>query len=336
MGEDADRAIGPTIALLLEVAEAVRHQAAAIGKGNIERLVAGLEEPQPQFRVLGDAPLGPAVHLHQGRAPDHGHGAMLDDGVALVARHHAEQEEAAVFGHAHGLEGVLVGIAIILGRLGDGHLRVLEGGHQIPQPQGMHHIIGVDNRHHLGGRVGLAQGIVEGTGLEARQGIDMEEAEAFPQLGAIGLHRLPDRRVLGVVIDHQDLEIGIVEGRQGVQGLFQQFRRLVVGRDMDGHQGQIAIAHQVPGEGPPPLAQPNRLGPFVGLGHDEQDDPQTAHQEQEAGDGGTDRHVLARVVIDDPDHGRGQAIDDQGQKALALVGQAVNYPDRGRPAAGRP
>ena len=46
--------------------------------------------------------------------------------------------------------------------------------------QGMHHIVSVDNRHHLGGRVGLTQGIVQGTGLETRQGIDVEEAEAFP------------------------------------------------------------------------------------------------------------------------------------------------------------
>ena len=65
----------------------------------------------------------------------------------------------------------------------------------------------------------------------------MEEAEALAQLGAIGLHRLPNRRVLGVVINHQDFEMGIVEGRQGVESLFQQFRRLVVGRDMDGYQG---------------------------------------------------------------------------------------------------
>ena len=35
---------------------------------------------------------------------------------------------------------------------------------------------------------------------------------------------------------------------------------------------------------------------------------------------------MARVVIDDPDHGRGQTVDDQGQKALALVGHAGTIP----------
>ncbi|MBF0157055.1 MAG: ATP-binding cassette domain-containing protein, partial [Magnetococcales bacterium] len=35
--------------------------------------------------LLGDAPFGPPPDLFQGRAPDHGHGPMLNDGVAFVA-----------------------------------------------------------------------------------------------------------------------------------------------------------------------------------------------------------------------------------------------------------
>jgi hypothetical protein len=75
-------------------------------------------------------------------------------------------------------------------------------------------IVRVDDGDHLGPRVGLAQREVERAGLEARERVDVEEAEALAEAGAVRLDRLPDRRVLGVVVDHQDLEARIVQRRQ--------------------------------------------------------------------------------------------------------------------------
>src|SRR5690606_41607357 len=56
---------------------------------------APLKHPQAQLGVLGDAPVGPA-DLVQHAAAGHGHGAVLDDGVAFVAGDHADVEEALV------------------------------------------------------------------------------------------------------------------------------------------------------------------------------------------------------------------------------------------------
>src|SRR5207302_10697843 len=101
--EDMHGAVGPAEALLPELAEGVGHQAAAVARGYEGGIEAGLEDAQAEPRIHGDAPLGPAATADQLRAPHHGHGAVLDDGVALVARDHADVEEAAVLGVAHGL-----------------------------------------------------------------------------------------------------------------------------------------------------------------------------------------------------------------------------------------
>jgi hypothetical protein len=55
---------------------------------------------------------------------------VLDDGVAFVAGDHADIEKTAVFGVAHGLEEVLVVVAVVLGRLDDCHLRPQKLRHQ--------------------------------------------------------------------------------------------------------------------------------------------------------------------------------------------------------------
>src|SRR5690606_21890084 len=81
---DLDGAVGPAEALLLVVDEGVRHQAAAEALVGVGRRVALLEHAQAQLGVFADGPVGPFQLVHHA-APDHGHGAVLDDRVAVVA-----------------------------------------------------------------------------------------------------------------------------------------------------------------------------------------------------------------------------------------------------------
>jgi hypothetical protein len=48
-------------------------------------------------------------------------------------------------------------------------------------------------------------------------------------------HRLPQRGIGGVVVHHNDLEIRIVQPREGIQSLTHQMRRLVADRHMHRH-----------------------------------------------------------------------------------------------------
>ena len=164
---DLHGAIGPAIALLLEVDERVRHQTASIAVGQVSGLIASLEHAQSQFGIFGDAPLGPAAQSVQQTAAHQRHGAVLDDGVALVTRDHADMEKAAVLGIAHGLEGVLVLITIVLRRLHNGHLRIDKRRHQIAQPVVLDNVVSVDASDDLGIGGGVPQGKVERPCLKA-------------------------------------------------------------------------------------------------------------------------------------------------------------------------
>src|SRR5258708_36015291 len=146
--QDLHGAVGPAEALLFEVDESVRHEAAPIARGHIGRLEAGCENTQPQLGILGNTPLGPAGLLAL-CTPDHRHGAVLDDGVALVARDHSNVKEPTVLGVAHRLESARALVAIVLWPLDNGDTRVLEPGHQLAQPVGLDDVITVDDRDDL-------------------------------------------------------------------------------------------------------------------------------------------------------------------------------------------
>ena len=69
---------------------------------------------------------------------------------------------------------------------------------------------------------------------------------------------------------------------KGVEGLLQQFRRLVVAGHVDRHLGPIGLRGGDRQEWPAPLARPDRLGQFVGLGEQHDDHPQRADAQQRA------------------------------------------------------
>src|SRR4029450_8780791 len=94
-----------------------------------------LEQPQTELCILGNAPLRPAAGCYQCLPLHESHRAVLNDGVALVARDHADQEEATVLGVTHRLEHALAAVAIVLRRLHDRDLRLAQSPHESSQPQ---------------------------------------------------------------------------------------------------------------------------------------------------------------------------------------------------------
>ncbi len=161
---------------------------------------------------------------------------MLDDGVALVAVVHADAEEAVVLPRCHAAEAVVLEVAMRLRALHHGHFRVVEIARERGQPIGAYLVVGVDHRHHVGTRVGFLQAEVQRAGLEARPWLQVEEAEALAELLAVFLHWLPDRRVLGVVVDHQHFVVLVIQRGQRIERDDHHLRRLVVASQVDGDE----------------------------------------------------------------------------------------------------
>src|SRR3569832_2905463 len=87
---------------------------------DVDRFITLREQAQAEIRVLAAAPLRPALHDGQRGLADQGHGAVLDDGVAYVAVHHAEVEEAGELPIDHFLESIAFPLAMVLRRLSEG------------------------------------------------------------------------------------------------------------------------------------------------------------------------------------------------------------------------
>src|SRR3569623_3038240 len=87
---------------------------------DVDRFITLREQAQAEFRVLADAPLRPALHVGQRGLADHGHGAVLDDGVAFVAVRHADVEEAGELPIDLFLESFAFPLAMVLRRLYEG------------------------------------------------------------------------------------------------------------------------------------------------------------------------------------------------------------------------
>ena len=141
----------------------------------------------------------------------------------------------------HFLETVAGPIAMVLRALDVGNLGIVKIRHDPLQPVGSHHIVAVDDADHLGVGCGLAQHVVQRAGLEALHDVEMEELEALSELGAVILHRPPHRWILGVVVDDDDFEVGIVHGGQRFDGLDDHCRRLVADRDVDRDLGPAPV-----------------------------------------------------------------------------------------------
>ena len=73
----------------------------------------------------------PAAGGFERGAPDQAHGAVHDDGVDLVALHHADVEEAGIFGVHGAVHRRAVAVAMVLRRLHQADARIGEQRHQV-------------------------------------------------------------------------------------------------------------------------------------------------------------------------------------------------------------
>src|SRR5258708_12031513 len=95
---------------------------------------------------------------------------------------------------------------------------------------------------------------MERAGLVPGPGLEMHELKTVAQFGGEGFERTPDLRVLRVVIDHLDNEVGVIEVAQRGQRLAHDLDWLVVAGDLDGHVRLIGGFGAVRDPGPPPEA----------------------------------------------------------------------------------
>ena len=285
---------------------------------DVTRVVALLDQAQAELGVLADAPLGPAADLFQRAPTHHGHGAVLDQRVALVAVVHADAEEAVELPVAHALEGLALPVAVGLRRLHDGDLGLVEVRHQAGQPVGIDHVVGVDDAHHLGARIGDLEAVVERAGLEAGPVGEVEEAEARTELGAAALERLPQGLVAGVVVEDQDLEVLVIHLRQAVDGGDHHLGRLVVAGQVDGHEGLLlGRVRRQRGEAARPFLLEEHLAELEAVrqqhrrGHAGGTDQQHQTDEVALGEVVLDRHV------DADDQRRDAGLDQRGEEEAA-------------------
>ena len=318
--DDLDGAIGPAEALLLEVDEGVRHQALAVAVVGVGRRQAFFEHTQAQFGVFADAPFGPA-QFFQHRAPGHGHGAVLDDRVTVVAGDHANVEKALVLAVAQLLERAFVLVAVVLRRLHHGNFRVGEVRHHVLEPVAVDAVVRVDHRDHFGVLGGVRDQVVQRATLETGQGRDVEELETLAEFLAVGLQRLPHGRVLGVVVDHQHFVVGVVQCGQGIEGLLHHLGRLVVARHMHRHLGPVGAVGLHRQELAAALVYPYRLGQFVGFGQQHDEHAQRAKGQQHAHGQAEPGAVLLAVVVGDPHQHRPAQEGDEGEEGTAALTQ---------------
>ncbi len=211
------RAVGPAVTLTPVALEGLRDEAAAVWLGEVNGLVAGGVNADRQFGVFGQAPLGPAAGPFQGSAPDERHGADSDSAEVLVQAHHAGGEEDGVLPVRPPAERGL-GIAPIGVRAlheSDGGIgEVPGGGAQPPAPD---LVVGVHHGDQFRPRAGVAQRPVQRARLGAGDPLDMQEPEPRAEPLAVGLDRPPQLKVGGVVVNDQDLEVGVVKPGQAIQ-----------------------------------------------------------------------------------------------------------------------
>ena len=105
---------------------------------------------RPRSVSSTDGVARPAAGGVERGAADQAHGAVHDDGVGLVALDHADVEEAGIFA-VHGVvHDAALAVAMVLRRLDHADLRIGEGRHQVLEPVGLHHVVGVDDADDLG------------------------------------------------------------------------------------------------------------------------------------------------------------------------------------------
>ena len=335
---DLDGALSPALALLLEGEEGVGREAATHHHVHIAQRVALIHQAQGEFRVLADGPFRPLA-LQQRLGAHQRHGAVLDDGVALVAVVHADAEEAVVLVVHHPPEGVAAPAPVGLRRLHHGGVRIIEVAHHILQPATHHHVVGIHHADDLGIGRRLRQPVVERASLEAGPLGQVEELEVLGQRGHELLDRLPELLVLRVVVDDQHFEVAVVQRGQALDGGDHHVGLLVAAGQVQRYLGFTCTG-----------GQRTRAVDVAQVARPEHLDELEEVREQDGGHGQQRRHQdhqegpvdRAHVVVEGQGHQPGEQRDDglqhqtEGDAAGQLqVGEAEHEPEQRHHADGR-
>jgi hypothetical protein len=328
--QDLDATEAPAEPLALEGLEGQRHHALAEGPVDVQARPSVAEQPERQLGVLGDAPLVPATRLHQGVLADQSHRAGEDRAVPLVARRLRDREEVLVGVVEPPVERRLTPVAVVLRRLDEADLLVGEQRRAGAQELGVELVVGVDHADQRGARVDqFPQCVVEGPGLVARPVGEVGELHAVPE--APRLHRAPERLVVGVVVDHDDLVRRVVQRRERLQGLDDHLGWLVVGRHLQADEGELLVGHR-PGravlDAAGPLLPAERVAQLPEVGHPEERRERLHHPQHQRADGAGDPEVADERP---PQHVRQVGAEEVRRRRPGHVGTRAPPPRRREP-----
>ncbi len=183
--DDLEPAIGPAMALLLVGLEAVGQQAVTVAAVGVMGMPAEFEQRQAEIGVLADGVARPAAGSLERGAAHQAHGAVDDDGIVFVPLHHADVEEAGIFGVHRLMHNAAFAVAVILRRLNQTDVRIAEQRHQILEPILMHDVIGIEYGEHFGVGGGVHHGETQRAGLEADDLVGAHELETFAEQAAV-------------------------------------------------------------------------------------------------------------------------------------------------------
>ena len=122
--EDLHASLRPALPLLFEGREAVWCEAFAHHLIDIDGAQVLLHQSQPKLCIFTQTPFRPAAMLFERLGSNHGHGAVLDDGISLVAMVHSNPEKTIVFPIHHFPEHTATPIAMGLRCLHDTYLGI--------------------------------------------------------------------------------------------------------------------------------------------------------------------------------------------------------------------
>jgi hypothetical protein len=223
-------------------------------------------DPDGQLGVLGHAPLRPPARFLQGAAADETHGPNRERGIVLVQGNHRRCEEISILPVAHSEIGTALPFPVVVRGLDETNARVVEVSDEPRQEVRVGQIVGIDHADDFGVTGRLGESEVEGPRLGPGPGVQVEEAKTGAETPTMSFHRSPQRGILGVVVDHEHLEVRIVEGGQGIEGGGHQLRRFGIRGNVQRHlRVSRAVLRGAPAGGLPP-ATPGRAAQRLPVG----------------------------------------------------------------------
>lgn len=231
--EDHHRAIGPAESLFLVFLEIPRRQSFAEGVIDVDDAVAAALDTKSEFGILADETITPFFGFER-RSSKEAHGAIHDDSVRFVADDHPLFiEEIELVGHDL-LECGRSHDAVCLRTLDGGDMVCFEEPDRHSEPVRVDTVVRIQESDDPGFRMGEFERFVEGSGLVPLQCVEMIEsyivlAESMDEL----LDRFPDRFIAGIVLDDDELVIGVMEPGDVFDRTDQHLRFFVIAGDMD-------------------------------------------------------------------------------------------------------